>query len=392
MVKKIIFSAIGLAVGVVLLIIGAGGLSKLLKEGHLVANYTSYVPWGLGVSWYVYLVWLEVGTLLSFVLLVYIFGMKQLKSIGTVIYLSGLLILTAAILTIVMDIGRIEKAFDIIFKPHFSSMITWMVWMHVAYSVVLALELIVSLFSNKGVKGADTIGAVLGWISIPVGIVLISVIGAVFGVVAGEPFWKSSALSFGFLLSSLVAGGAFLNIMYIAFSPDKETDLYNETTRLLGKAILIFMALSTIGAAVTLTGIRYPEIDIATPITIYFSGIYEATWALILGLVIPAVILLVQSIINIPRNWYAVALASILIVIALWVVPLNIIVNPQLIEPLPGLAEAFPHERLTFTYTPSGTEWAINMLPLGIAVLGFTIGYWILNLISPMKPTAEKEV
>jgi len=391
MIQKIVWSVIGLALSIVLIIIGAGAFSKLVKEGHLISNITSYAPWGLGVSWYVYLVWLEVGTLLAFALLIYVFGMRQLKAVGTVIYLSGLMILSAALLTILFDIGKREKAFDVIFSPHFSSMITWMVWLHMAYLIVIGLELVVSLFSNKGVKGADTVGSVFGWISIPIGVVLIGVIGAVFGVVGAESFWKSSALPMGFLLSSLMVGAALLSILYIAFSRDKGTDLYSETVRLLGKAILIFMPLAVVGGVMTLFGIRYPDVNFSIIINTFLTGVYDARWTIFLGFLIPAVILLAHVVLNI-RTWYPVAVASILMLVSLWVVTLNIIVNPQFIEPLPGLAEAFPHERLTFTYSPTSTEWAINMLPLGLGLLGFTVGYWILNAISPMRPIAQKEV
>ncbi|MBI4684429.1 MAG: polysulfide reductase NrfD [Nitrospirae bacterium] len=390
MIKKIIWSVIGLVIGVVLLVIGGIAFSKLLKEGHIITNYTSYVPWGLGVSWYVYLVWLEVGTLLSFAILVYIFGLKHLKSIATILYLSGFLILTSAVLTILMDIGKMQKAFDIFFKPHFSSMIAWMAWMHVAYSGVVGLELLISILANRGAKFAIYIDTAFGWIpgmvSIVAGTVLISIIGTLFSTVSGMAAWRGGSLPLLFLLSSLVAGIALLSIIYIAFSPDKGTDVYSRVVKSLGKTTLAFIVIAMIagfGVSVTL---RTSVIDA------YFSGAYNAIWAVILGLVIPIIILLLQLTSNAQKSWYMLTAASILMLISLWVIPYNVIINPQMVEPIPGIAEAFLHEKLTYLYTPSRTEVALNMLPIGIAILGFTLGYWILNWISPLKPTAGKEV
>lgn len=390
MKMKIIMSVIGLAIGAVLLIIGGGAVSKLLKEGHLVANYTSYVSWGLGVSWYVYLVWLEVGTLLSFALLVYVFGVKKIKSISTILYLSGFLVLISAVLTIILDIGRIEKAFDIIFRPHFSSMIAWMVYMHLAYSGVVGMELLISVFANRGNRLATYVDKTLGWIpgavSIVAGTVLISIIATLFSTVSGMIAWRTGSLPLLFLLSSLTAGSAFLSILYIVFSPDKGTALYDSALKILSKTTLSFIVISIIagfGVSVTL---RTSVIDA------YFTGAIDAVWALFLGLIIPGGLFLINLVKNIPRNWHLVTIASLLMLVSLWVIPYNIIVSPQMIETLPGLAEAFPHERLTFDYTPSLIEWKINMLPLGIALTLFVIGYWVINLISPMRPTVKEEV
>ncbi len=52
--------------GVVLMIIGAFGMAQRLTQGLAPTSLGSYVPWGLWVGFYDYLVWLEVGSLLVF--------------------------------------------------------------------------------------------------------------------------------------------------------------------------------------------------------------------------------------------------------------------------------------------------------------------------------------
>jgi len=389
--KNIIWSAASLFVGVILIIIGGWAFFRLLTEGHVVTNLTSYVPWGIGVSWYVYLVWLEVGTLLAYSLLVYVFGVKELKSIETILYLSGFMILTAAVSTIILDLGRMGRSFNIFFRPHFSSMITWMAWVHVLYSGIIALELFISVFARRGVRLAEYIDKNLGWlpgvVSIAAGTVLISIIGTLFSTVGGREGWQSGSLPLLFLLSSVTVGSGLLSVMYILVSPEKGTDAYRDSVNTLGKTMLIFIIFSIVaGLGVSVT----QRISV---VQAYFTGAYHAPWAFILGLIIPMIALIVHAVAQLPfiKKMYLVGGAALLMLLSLWVIPLNIILSPQMAEPISGLAEAFPHERLSYRYTPSGTEWALNMLPLGIALIGFTVGYWVLHLYAPLRKAAGKE-
>ena len=67
--------------GAVLLLIGASSIIQRLGQGLAPTALGSYVPWGLWVGFYDYLVWLEVGSLLIFTTLVYVVGFKKLGRI-----------------------------------------------------------------------------------------------------------------------------------------------------------------------------------------------------------------------------------------------------------------------------------------------------------------------
>lgn len=64
--------------GIALLIFGATGMYQRIFYGLAPTALSSYVPWGLWVGFYDYLVWLEVGSLLVFTTLIYLVGFKQL--------------------------------------------------------------------------------------------------------------------------------------------------------------------------------------------------------------------------------------------------------------------------------------------------------------------------
>ena len=53
------------AVWVAALALGAVGVFERVVNGHEGANYTSYIPWGLWVALYVYLIGLSAGSFLS---------------------------------------------------------------------------------------------------------------------------------------------------------------------------------------------------------------------------------------------------------------------------------------------------------------------------------------
>jgi Ni/Fe-hydrogenase subunit HybB-like protein len=65
------------AAGILGLLIGSIGLFQRFTEGLRPTALGSYVPWGLWVATYEYLVWLEVGSLLVFTLLVYVLQLAQ---------------------------------------------------------------------------------------------------------------------------------------------------------------------------------------------------------------------------------------------------------------------------------------------------------------------------
>jgi len=383
---------VGLAASLVLIIIGAAAYATIMRQGPLFANYTSYVSWGLVKSWYVYLVWLEAGTLITYSILANIMKNAQLKAIAPLVYLSGLMLLIAAVITvftdlgIIMDTGRLKNILNIFLRPNFSSMITWMVWMHVLYSAIVGAQLVVSIMEKKGMKAAARLSTASGVLSVIAGVALVGIISAVFTAMSGFSAWKWGSLPIMFLLSSLVVGSAVLTLLYTVLSPDRHAPVHRATLQMLGRTTLMVITTAAIA------GIGSAALQKTTAVAVYFSGASNSGWAIAAGLAAPIILilLLTQSAIQGPKERLVAGLAAALMLISLRVIPYNIIINPQMSEPLPGLESAFLHERLSYVYSPSVAEIAINALPLGIALLGFVAGYWILHSISPLKPAVEE--
>ena len=91
-----------------LAVAGTVGVWQRLTQGHLLANYGSYVPWGLWVAAYIYFVGLSAGAFLLSSL-VYVFKVKVLEPIGRLSLVVAVITLFMALLSIWFDIGYMER-------------------------------------------------------------------------------------------------------------------------------------------------------------------------------------------------------------------------------------------------------------------------------------------
>src|SRR3990167_2892250 len=110
---------------------GLVGIVLRLTTGHELADYTSSIPWGLWVATYIYLVGLSAGSFLLSAL-IYVFGLRRLEPIGKLALFTALVALLAALLTIWLDIGHMERFYLIFTRGNPLSMMAWMVWLYTA--------------------------------------------------------------------------------------------------------------------------------------------------------------------------------------------------------------------------------------------------------------------
>ncbi|HUM71600.1 MAG TPA: polysulfide reductase NrfD, partial [Chloroflexota bacterium] len=213
-----------------------------LMDGLRPTDLSSFVPWGLWVAAYEYLVWLEVGSLFMFTLLVYIFKWNSvLPGMARTLYLTAVAILGMALILIGLDLGHPFRAWHVLVYPQWGSLMTWMIWLHVIYMVVLLTKLFLELRPTPKLK---RLGTWLSYISLPLGIALVVVAGSLFGVVIGRPTWQGSALPLYFLLSALVAGTALLTFQFVVFYSGPRGEAYLTTARRLGQ---LFPGLPIVG-------------------------------------------------------------------------------------------------------------------------------------------------
>jgi protein NrfD len=358
-----------------LLGVGSIGVFRVLVLGDHGA-LTSYVPWGLWVGVYVYLVWLEVGMIISYFMLRRYFKIDGLEKLGPVVMLAAISALVAALFAIGMDLGHPFRFWRAYLTPNFGSLMTWMIWLHTIYLGILSFELYAYMRGKETVRRWQIYLNLATYVSIPIGVALIAVIGGLFGVVAARPFWNASVLPLMFFIASLVGGLGLITVLHLLFSPTKGSALYQETAVHLGRIFLGAIVVGAIAAFANALVIAYPNVPAhAEGLRLVAFGPYWWTiWIVHIGL---GVLLPVALLSRWPESMYSILAGAGLYVLAFAMVPVNIII-PGLAYPMPameGLRDAFIHEKLTFSYAPSATEYLIVLFSIGIALTLFSLGY-----------------
>lgn len=388
--------------GVLLFAVGFAGWYDRLTHGHVHANYGSIVTWGLWVAAYIYFIGLSAGSFLISSL-VYVFDVRRFERIGRLAVFTAVVTLFLALLSIWADLGHMARAWHVIVYANFKSPMAWMIWLYSAYFLLLVAELwfllradLVAGARTPGVKGAIyrllSLGSrdespvalardrravrVLATIGVPVAIMFHGGVGALFGVVAARPHWHSGLFPILFLLSALVSGGALLTLITAVFQDGWRRN--RDTVLALGRMVLGLLLLDVLfQVSEILVAVRggIPghveglKLVVAGPFWWVFWG-----WQLVLGTLVPIVLLAAPT----RRDPRWVSLAGLLIAVGFLGVRLNIVIPGLAAEEVQGLSRAVASARMTTAYVPSASEWLLTFGVVGLGLLLFGLGEWLL--------------
>lgn len=388
--------------GAVLTLAGLYGWYDRLAYGHLNVNYGSLVPWGLWVAGYIYFIGLSAGSFLISSL-VYVFDVRRFEKIGRLALFTAVVTLLLALLMIWSDLGHMDRAWEVFVYPNFRSPMAWMIWLYTAYFVLVVAELWF-LLRRDLVAGAEQPGArgrlyrvlslgsrdgsdasaardrvvvrVLGTIGVPVAIMFHGGVGALFGVLAARPLWHSGMYPIIFLISALVSGGALLTVIASIFQDGWRRN--RETVLALGRLVLGLLLLDVLFQVSELLVAVYGGIpDRMSALQLIIGGPFWWVfwgWQIVVGTVVPVVLLSLPTR-NDPR-W--VSIAGLLIAAGFLGVRLNIVVPGLAVEEIGGIASAISSARLSTSYVPSLSEWLLTVGVVGLGLLLFGVGEWLL--------------
>ena len=349
-----------------LAILGVIGVWQRFTSGHLLANYGSYVPWGLWVAAYIYFVGLSAGAFLLSSL-TYVFKVKALEPIGRLAIVISVITLLMALLSIWFDIGHMERFWFVFTRPNFHSMMAWMVWLYTAYFLLLIAELFLAFKPPSILR--DQWLRILGSVGVPLAIAFHGGVGALFAVVGARVYWHSSLFPIFFLSGALTSGGALL-LATVAWGWPESGERHQNLVRLLSRITLGLLLFDLLlewaeisipwwgGLAEHLAGLKL----------MLFGPFWWVFWIahLLLGSLIP-IFLLVRW----PANPKLVGLAGALIAVLFMSVRLNVVIPGLAVPILPGIEEAIRHPRLATFYVPSLHEWLVLMFVVAVGILLF---------------------
>lgn len=398
-------------VWIVLLAFGIWGVIMRFTHGHEMANYGSYVPWGLWVSSYIYFIGLSAGAFLLSCL-IYVLGIKKLKPIGRLALFAAAITLPMALVCIFFDLGHMWRSYEVFTRPNFTSMMAWMIWLYTAYFLLILTELwfdmrydLARLAERGGPKGLFYRVLSLGWkcpsteteleafhnknnrslrilglIGVPLALTFHGGVGALFATLASKPLWHSGLFPILFLTGALVSGGALIlaTLGLIGNIPEEKR---KEMTLMLGRIVLgllLFdLLLEWAEFSIPMWYGVGPEFDALH--AMLFGEFWWVFWIIhiLLGSAIPVLLLVFK-----PTSRWATFAAGSLIAVTFMAVRLNIVVPGQVLSPaMENLGQAYIDPRLMFSYMPSVFEWSIVAFVVALGIGGFYLFKKYLPLI-----------
>ena len=403
-----------------LLAVGLVGIWLRLTTGHELANYTSSIPWGLWVASYVYLVGLSAGAFLISAL-IYAFGMRSLEPIGKLALFTAIMALVAALFTIWLDLGHMERFAAVFYRGNPASMMAWMVWLYTAYFVLLIVEFWFAIRGDlheqtreTGIRGriaslllgrfGEALGSrpmmlpvrpydrtgdrrtlrTLATVGVPLAIAFHGGVGALFGVVGARGYWNAPLYPLLFITGALVSGGGLLAFITAFLWPQRGTEQHREMVTTLGRLVLAMLAVYLIMVWAEFSITLYADIPAeAEPLYQVLGGPYPwVFWVfqVALGAVIPIAMMTTR-----PKSVSWVGLAAGLVALGFFATRLNVVIPGLLAPQLEGLDTAYIESRLAYEYFPSIMEWLVLAFVGAFATGLFWLGLRTLPITNEPK-------
>ena len=376
MLKRALYLLGGLA-----LLIGAWGVIDRLTTGHEQANYGSYVVWGLWVAMYLFFAGVAAG---GFVLasLDYLFHLPLFKGTGRVALWGSLVSLAAALLSIWLDLGHMERIWKVYLQGNPNSVMFQMVWGYTLFGLLMlaALWLAMRRPESRWLKGLMIAG-------LPLALFVSGAVGALLGVQAARPFWHVGLFPVQFPVFSLASGAAMLLAAIGLFgrSDDPRRSQQLWTLAIITVALQL-VKLYFLWADFSQSMYGNVPLNVAAVNELLFGSYWWAFWILQLGLgsLLPMVVL-VQP--KLARHNGGAGWMGILVLMGFAVARANIVFPALTVPELEALSTAFSDPRLQFAYFPSAMEWAVTTGMVGLATVAFLLGNDRMRLFS--MPTVE---
>jgi molybdopterin-containing oxidoreductase family membrane subunit len=363
------------------------------------------VPWGIYIVGFVYFAGIAaVGTTIAST--IRLFQLKRYIPLARIAEVTSVFALLMALLCIVADLGRPDRLFNLVrYYPQrlASSPLVWDVTAISIYAVFAVTYLYIEMredLAKLAEKGRlkwlyklllpayepgerERIVRVVRWASIlnfPLMVIVETVVGWIFGLMVGRPGWYSAIMGPYFVAGAVLSGLAFVVVIAAIYRT-----LYDWQEHI---APTVFKGIGKLLAWVSLVYIYFLLTEF---MTVKFSGPIQEFkvsvawtnleyawlyWLQIAALVIACVLFFANVVFPQVLKIWTTVLASIIVVVALWVTRFLIIV--------PSLAQPYlPYP--TGSYTPTWVEWSIVGGTFALLIFLFLL----FTKVFPIMPLTE---
>ncbi len=369
--KKVVYALGGIA-----LVIGLWGFYDRFASGHANANYGSYVVWGLWVAMYLFFAGIAAGSYML-ATLDYLFEIRLFKGTGQVMLWAAMITLPAALTSIGLDLGHMERIYKVYMRPNLLSVMAQMVWGYTIFGGLILASLIVAIRFPERKKLLKLLMAV----GLFFAVFLSGGVGALLGVNASRAYWHVGLLPAQFPVFSLASGAAMMLIVLGWFAPPDERR--QQQLWVLG---LLTVSLAVIKLYFLWTDFSqslYGQIphNVEAVNQVLFGRYWWAFWIIqiALGTLLPVIVLLQP---RLSRNGVIAGWMGFLVLLGFTAARANIVFPALTVPELEELRWAFSGPHLTFDYFPSLMEWAVTLGIVGGATIVFLLGLERLPIFS----------
>jgi len=373
-----------------LVLLGLAAWIYQLTRGLIVTGMRDEVSWGLYICTFAFFVGLSAGGLIM-ASASELFGVKSLRPLARIgVLTAGACVLVAA-MTIIPDLGKPARVWELFVYPNWSSPMIWDVLIIIVYFLFAAADL--TVMTRRGMTASRRARwlRIMAYIGLPGAVLLHSITAWIFGLQISRPWWNTALLAPAFVTSAILSGTALVTLVALAARRWGRLRLPEETLSTLIKVIATTIAIDLFLIAadyITILWGNVPRERAALDLVLpggSWQWVFWLEW--IVGGLIPFVLL------TVPR-WRArsgvIALASALVLIGVYAFRVELI-EGGLLKPLlalpPGVSLGATAGSGSFqflgSYHPTWVEYAIVVGLLAFLALLITIGYRWLRSLGP---------
>lgn len=408
-----IYGKIWVALLIVIIIAAIYAYIIQIKEGLVITDMRDYALWGIYISNFVFFVAISlVGSLVTAILR--LSGVKWATPLTRISEIIAIAAIIMAGLTIIIDMGRPDRIYNLLLHGRLQSPIIWDVIVITTYLVISVLLLYFPLLpdlqilrrkfkDNKRLakwygrfslnwNGNTKQKNIYKWSINTLSVLIIPVAFGIHTVTAWlfattyRPGWDSSNFGPYFIAGAFVAGaGGVISLMYILRRTHRLKDYITDFHfDMMGK-LLVMLCLIYIYFNVNeylVPAYKTTEKEAEHLKELFFGADALLFWSVIIGgLILPVIALLFKRM----RKPLPLFIIGLVVVITAWWKRF-IIVTPTLLHPflpIQGVPESWHH------YNPTHLEWLITWGTLAGALLIVTLLVRYLPII-PIYETAEE--
>ncbi|MFH1918832.1 MAG: NrfD/PsrC family molybdoenzyme membrane anchor subunit [Planctomycetota bacterium] len=365
-----------LAVLALLALPGVYSTYLMYEHGIYLSGMTNRIPWGLQIIMAVFYIGLSAGSLVISSLYG-IFGKIEYKPFARIAVYMALLLLIAALLSILTDLGRLDNLQSSFSHFNFLSMLSINPFLYNTY-ILICIVYLWAMLQEK-----DSLVRVMALVAVLWAILVHSGTGAIFGFVPRE-LYQSALLPPSFIAAALSSGTALMILIILSLFKITKRPLDDELVVRLGKLLAVFVVVVMYFIFVENSYRLYLAESREAACFFLFSGVIGTVfWVglVLVGSVIPAV-LLFNTRTGKSIRW--IVISSVLVVFGVLCERYLIVIPGQTHKPelLPGMeitSSAFQEGNVTYYMSIYEVFQAIGVA----AIIGFAfvMGLSLMRLV-----------